>query len=681
MIYDRNHIIITGGTYGSYFRPSVDNNRTTDVSDDNGTSDCFAAILHLPHQDASGRMTDPHQVSWVRRRQYGAPTVDEFCSDIAVGDGGGILMIGHTGENGLLSSQLPVGSNHASVYGVALELDSSIDLQGGSLFHPNSVQYPIAITKDPSTGAVFVAEIFSDEVVPSSGPRNSAVSAGRNEDLSATGYHLPCYTNELSYSVRLRRLNQNGTTTLQGVTHETIEAPTSESQYTAGWTRDYGTMELKDVRVSSFLYLPSPSWLLLAGYTRGTSAAFGQPSIETSSDDDIDGFLTVIDPATGYALDVLRIESSVKAGNDRILGMCHPEMVDNTSSRTAFLVGTTDGVMNSSQVGAGSASKGAISAFVVKVDLEALEVMWVQQLDGVHSSEESLHRGPEVHGLACAVTQDGSSVFMAGDVLEGAILSLGNDNATTNVNGHRSGDLFVARFSTSSGSLEWAKQIGTSGMDTLARGNNAIATDGNGNLLVMGNTMGSMYRQKTGGDDSHSDIFVLSVDIDNGNYLLPTSGDAASLDIATHEGSTPPSSPMPGEASAGNKTSVPSVKKGFTVATIVLLIILIMCVFAGYFFYRRQQSSQEHHKHGVVNFSRSFQAGIFQGYRMPAKSYTNSVLTPAIPGIFTIGNEEEDVTVHELLKQASTRLSLDKRLDQKEEKRHSPLDHWEIDLI
>jgi hypothetical protein len=498
LFYDdlSREITITGGTYSNYFKPGVQ--QKNDVSKG---SDCFVAILHLPHAVSSNPSSHTNQPSWIRRRQFGNPSASEFCSAIHVREAGGMIALGHSGPGGVLEPLLPYGSLRRSIYGMVFDLGDSVDLKGGIILHSNRFQYPVDITSDPLSGDLYLAEIISDAdgTADQMEPLSDSRIYSSDTDLSTTGYTPPMYG--ARFSVGLKKFTQ-----VESADHNEELSRTLEP----GWSREFGTVGHDDVQVSALSYV-SPSLMLLAGYTMGNGNAFG-----SSDSIDLDGFLTIINPEKGNVVHARRIQSTVMAGNDRLLGLCRNDAV---GSSVVYLVGTTDGVFDTTYLGqtATVLSRGSFQndAFLVKFDLNGMEVIWSRQLEGKFpvGMESTTTAGPQVHATACSVTADGENVYMAGNIKDGASLSMHNRTEFLSAGGN---DIFVTKFRAADGRLEFAQQIGSDEDDSLAQGN-SLATDGSGNLLLLGNTRGSMYRSKI--KNGISDIFTMSINGENGDYV------------------------------------------------------------------------------------------------------------------------------------------------------------------
>jgi hypothetical protein len=512
MVYnEQNHeIAITGATIGNYFRPTDDaviQDTNKQNADNNSTktsmSDCFVAILRLPHVDASGHMTDPNQLSWIRRRQYGTSTAHEFCSDL-VWKSGSIVVAGHTaGQGGLLTSLLPHGNDHRLVYGIVLELNSAAELQGGVLLHSNKVQFPRVEARDLN-GNIYVVDLFSEYV-------DDSATYVDDQNFFATGGLSQYHTwKDASFAVRIQRLEPLAT-------HGDNEASMSSR-----WMREYGTMRQESVMVSSLTCVKDR--LVMTGYTAGSSSAFGESTHSNEdgdgSDEVVDSFLTVFDPETGDLARALRMaadEDSV--GHFRVMQLCHLEKTNaadgvTESDSQVFVVGTNEMIHQNTSF-----------AFVQKVNLATMEIEWKREIHGTlfpATNEEG--KGPKVHGVACAVTNDGKDVYVAGNIMDGTILGDDQQGNTrrlreSTLDTNMPGDIFVSKFDTSDGSLAFSRQIGSDGNDAVAPGK-SLATDAEGNLIVLANTEGSLYHQNLSPEGA-SEILVFSVGRAIGDFYLP----------------------------------------------------------------------------------------------------------------------------------------------------------------
>jgi hypothetical protein len=218
----------------------------------------------------------------------------------------------------------------------------------------------------------------------------------------------------------------------------------------------------------------------MAGYTTGIGRVFGFPSNRSSTS--FGGFVTKIHPGSGNVLEAKRIESNIDSSNERVLALCSPS---NATSDFVYAAGVTDGLFDNTNLteveNDGWHRKN--SAFLLKIDIETMEIIWSRQLgarfvDGPMDTVGSGDR-PQVYGMACVVTPDVEFVYMAGAVKDGAALSLRYDHSFRSAGAD---DIFVAQFGTHDGSLQFSKQMGTYEDDYLALGT-SLATDVEGNLI------------------------------------------------------------------------------------------------------------------------------------------------------------------------------------------------------
>jgi len=119
--------------------------------------------------------------------------------------------------------------------------------------------------------------------------------------------------------------------------------------------------------------------------------------------------------------------------------------------------------------------------------------------------------------MACAVTSDGEKVYMAGTVKDGAVLLPDpSDAAKVEATSYGGDDIFVAQYQTTDGTLNYAKQLGTRQDDSLGQGT-SLATNANGDAIVVGNTNGSLMRVKA--TPFTTNMFVLSLARKMGHHL------------------------------------------------------------------------------------------------------------------------------------------------------------------
>jgi len=183
-------------------------------------------------------------------------------------------------------------------------------------------------------------------------------------------------------------------------------------------------------------------------------------------------------------------------------------------------------------VGSSEASSRASSqAYIVKIRLDDLSIAWKEHVPSVRPaaglSSSSSSSGGDVLGEGCAVSPDGTRVFLAGTIsgssaVDGRIIFNGGgaDDGTTPRPVGGISDVFVIAFDVDFGNAMWARQLGTVNEDKLARGG-GIACDNEGNVIVMGSTRGGLQRPRQDGADPRlpSDVFVMSLSGADGRHV------------------------------------------------------------------------------------------------------------------------------------------------------------------
>jgi hypothetical protein len=197
---------------------------------------------------------------------------------------------------------------------------------------------------------------------------------------------------------------------------------------------------------------------------------------------------------------------SIDQRDDWITGMCH----NPRDSSYVYIVGATRGRVN--PAAQAPINMDSVQAFLSKVSTTTLTATWTHQL----GAPDSVSNASWVRGVSCTISPDGGSVFYGGIVESDAVL----DSSGT-LHSYGGDDVFVAKIETSTGQLLFVRQIGSERDDELAmRG--GLTTDVNGNVILVGNTFGSIYRTRTQDDaNQFSDVFVSFISGFNGDLVVP----------------------------------------------------------------------------------------------------------------------------------------------------------------
>ena len=314
------------------------------------------------------------------------------------------------------------------------------------------------------------------------------------------------------------------------------------------WTQQFSSLDGTSVTAADLIYVPrtvgtktntdgtkitKSDFLLMAGSTRGFGPSFGQSAPDGTYD--TDGFVTLLDPATGQLVDPakltvtgrgktsLRIRSTFD-GHDVVHGLCldttqteHVNTVYVVGSTTGTLIrpsskATTDPVDGSLQIERPTrdsvlgTSTPRRRAFVVKLNLdEGLVAEWIREYHGEDDGD-----GTDAYATGCAVSSVDGAVYVGGVVTGGGRINGDGTERHRHVSAGGD-DIFLVRVDGTTGRPDWTRQIGSRGDDRLAsRG--GVLVDGNGGAILVGTTAGSLMRSREYDDDAVSrDAFVMSI--------------------------------------------------------------------------------------------------------------------------------------------------------------------------
>merc|ERR1712157_133411 len=156
------------------------------------------------------------------------------------------------------------------------------------------------------------------------------------------------------------------------------------------------------------------------------------------------------------------------------------------------------------------------SAFIMKLDVNSMDVLWSRNIRTYKSSPLQ-----DVIGLGCVVSSD--RVFLTGIVKNNGNINSGKSNGKD--------DIFAACWNKS-GARKWMKQVGTDQDDVLSRGQRSISLDENNNVMVVGSSRGVMYKTKK--NPLQSDAFIITFSKDDGSiapFIKSTETTATSMPI------------------------------------------------------------------------------------------------------------------------------------------------------
>jgi len=279
-----------------------------------------------------------------------------------------------------------------------------------------------------------------------------------------------------------------------------------------GWSRLIKTVDDEDCRVHDLVVYKSR--ILFVGATAGSGAELGG----SDSGAQLDGFVTQLESATGnnWPTNPTKRIKSQEGKHDIVNAICVDE-----ANESIYLAGSSTGYFGGGTLDSEHASEQEkyqrFSAFIMKLDINSLDVMWSRMIHTYPSGRSDTSSPQDVIGLGCVVSSD--RVFLSGMV---------KDNGHINdVKSNGKDDIFAACWNKS-GVRQWRRQVGTDQDDTLSRGHRSIALDENNNVMVVGSTRGVMYSTKK--NPLQSDAFIVTFSKKNGSNSMTTNaaGNAAS---------------------------------------------------------------------------------------------------------------------------------------------------------
>jgi hypothetical protein len=241
------------------------------------------------------------------------------------------------------------------------------------------------------------------------------------------------------------------------------------------WQTEFTTTEGRSI-IGATIHIPSRNLLVVVGSSDGKGTAVGGDD----NGDDWDGYVTKVDAENGNIDDLannypssLRIDSQPGL-DDFVYGIC-------ASEDEIFIVGSTRGVLE------GDSGFDSGGAFVMKVALDTLDILWKKQIRGT---------GDNAHLVAatkCGVRAE--TLYVAGEVPAGVLME--QDDARTKASDNQ--DVLAIAMDASNLEIIWVRQIDSRREDYLCN----IMIAANGDLLVMGN--GADFEKET------NDVYFMSV--------------------------------------------------------------------------------------------------------------------------------------------------------------------------
>jgi hypothetical protein len=484
-------------------------------------SNCFLASVDLSPDGNVDRPFDSF-TNWI---SWGEPDVLETCSSITLHPHSNqLVVVGSTAPNGFIPNT-PSDVPLSGMIAVA-ERDSLMFLQGLPLVSNSAPElkmlYPMSVVSD-NKDTVYIAALTTTDNVPQT-------DLGEDPE-HPNWFEYMKYGSHVFMSV-LRVSVTEGQ--LKGVKDGEVDIEEI-------WTREFPTTlvpEGVDPNVSvGGLILKKDSegrdLLVISGSTRAFGEAYG-----SAEGTDEDGFLTILDPATGNLYE--GIPNNMREGteeDDLVLGICD----DPSDPNSFYVLGATRGALGDQQadpsVLAESSTK-SLQPFLRKVDLSYLNQDWSIQWAALPAEGKSPSTATVGYAAACHV--HGENVFVTGAIESGARMVQHNI-----VHPSQGGDdVWVARVKKADGEVEWLNQLGSDGDEDIAW-YGGLEVDIRGDPVIFGDTTGSMFRRREDGNDSKMDMFVMSLDGRTGAIMGQQEFLGGSSMTAEIQG--PETDPIPGQ--------------------------------------------------------------------------------------------------------------------------------------
>ncbi|GKY97834.1 hypothetical protein MPSEU_000741500 [Mayamaea pseudoterrestris] len=487
---------VVGSTYGTAFSPS-----SPISSDDDFRGGCFFASINVTGADG---------IQWKQKQTFAMPGVEQSCTNMLIQSSQRVLATGYAQQGNALNDQYePGGYNDVAQFGMVVDLAFNpsgspfLTLQGGHLMQESTITYPVDIDTQAGDNYAYILSMETSEDV------SAQDGGGATQQDPARFFRY----GSSQYGMVVTQVSLTPESTSSSTSMSTEYTNNGNMQVLGEtWRKFYATNTGATVHAAGLLKV-SDDILLAVGTTSGHGDAFGKDAM---SGDDLDGFITKINPATGKMagswddpsnLASVRLQS-MNRRDDWVSGLCH----NPRDSSSIYVVGATKGRIDPDAPE--SMHSDSVQAFVMKVNVYTLTPTWIRQLPAPDSDQQP----SSVRASACTVTPDGGSIYFGGIVENGSVLSL--SGTQTSFGGD---DVFVAKLDASNGALKFVRQFGSETNDEIAmRG--GLSTDSVGNAIVVGNTFGSLYRTRGQDEDSstqQSDVFVATIGAFNGKLVLP----------------------------------------------------------------------------------------------------------------------------------------------------------------
>jgi len=439
-----------------------------------GQSNCFVISIDLDDWNEGSFEFDQSII-------YGDGAFLESCHGVGLVTPNTLMMIGNSEPNGIFAD------DGVKMSGFAATLDKNfLTMDAGHTFdmsRNDKIPYPMSVVTDGSKYAYVMALTSIDDAFSERYAQASAEEFPNWIQTEKYGSSFDMTIMKLEYSEE----------------DDGIGLP--EESITTTWKKEF-PIDAESNGIVPRAYLgglilkkaEDGEYLVVAGSTRGIGDGYGG-----AEGTDEDGFITIIDLDTGELTTNRKNQERIGSEEDDLItGIC-----DNPSDPMSFyVVGATRGDVNGIQEDQLPINDGSLQPFIKKINMDVLHGDWTVQWGAVKS--EGGNQPTTAFALDCVVV--GDNVYVAGNVEKGAsmVQGLGFQESKGG------DDIWVAKVTDlgSDYNVNWVHQMGTAGDDHLAR-YGGITADRNGGVIVYGDTMGGLFRQRGNVEQGKTDIFVM----------------------------------------------------------------------------------------------------------------------------------------------------------------------------
>jgi len=540
-----NGAFLTGSHYNKGLTPhdGTDNDLMQGIDQDTSSS-CYLGKVKFDDVVSGAKDTFHTLSDWV---SYGNPGAIETCSAVASTHGSDVYVVGSVADGGLFSDGYPMQGLLSIIDSQTLEFIDATLIKSAEDPSTHMI-YPLDVIHDNGRKFIYIAALTSTDAIANPLVGNKQEPNWQEQHMLGSSFD---------------------------VTVIKIHAPNGEKP-NAVWVQHFPLdVESDGSRPPVFvagmalqLDTNGAQHLLISGSTRGSGDAFGKAQPGSM---DEDGFVMQLALKDGsflqhdrHAGKVYNYEDDLREGtesDDFIRGMCNNrDQRGDGASDVFYVVGGSKGDMTTNdqgfqnsdenagfQFGAGVESKyrdtwdreESLMPFLRQVSILNLKPLWTTQWAAMPgtSSIQGQAVPTNAYAMDCYVDIDKGAIYVVGSVLRGAKMSQG-EVEMLNQGGD---DVWVAKVDEKTGNVFWLTQLGTMDNEKLAR-HGSIAVNQEGNVIIYGDTNGSMYRSRGGNENPETtDMFLMTLDGTTGavmdDYYM---GGTSSASVADAINGVPP---------------------------------------------------------------------------------------------------------------------------------------------